>query len=138
AHRLLPAAPRALQGAARGGVRRAAQDLDRQDPEVHAAREGEVDQRDRHMSAVPKTDQPILLREDRDGVCTLTMNRPQQMNLLTTEMLSALEKEFQSIKGDKGVRVIVLAAAGKGFCAGHDLKEIRALKEQPKIEALFN
>ncbi len=90
------------------------------------------------MSALPKGNEPILLREDRDGVCTLIMNRPQQMNLLTTEMLSALEKEFASLKGDRRIRVIVLAGAGKGFCAGHDLKEIRALKEQPKIEALFN
>ena len=89
------------------------------------------------MSAVPKTDQPILLREDRDGVCTLTMNRPQQMNLLTSEMLSALQKEFDSFKNDERVRVVVIAGTGKGFCAGHDLKEIKALKELPKIEALF-
>src|SRR5258706_9445093 len=90
------------------------------------------------MSAVPKTEQPILLREDRDGICTLTMNRPQQMNLLTAEMLSALQKEFDSFKSDKKVRVVVLTGAGKGFCAGHDLKEIKALKDLPKIEALFN
>jgi len=90
------------------------------------------------MSALPKGSEPVLLREDRDGVCTLTMNRPQQMNLLTTEMLTALEREFQAVKADKAVRVVILAGAGKGFCAGHDLKEIRALKEQPKIEALFN
>jgi enoyl-CoA hydratase/carnithine racemase len=90
------------------------------------------------MSAVPKADQPVLLREDRDGVCTLTMNRPQQMNLLTSEMLSALQKEFESFKNDKSVRVVILAGTGKGFCAGHDLKEIKALKEMPKIEALFN
>ena len=89
------------------------------------------------MSAVPKTDQPILLREDHEGVCTLTMNRPQQMNLLTGEMLAALQKEFDSFKNDKSVRVVVLAGLGKGFCAGHDLKEIKALKELPKIEALF-
>ena len=90
------------------------------------------------MSAVPQTDQPVLLREDRDGICTLTMNRPQQLNLLTSEMLSALQREFDSLKGDKSIRVVVLAGAGKGFCAGHDLKEIRALKELPKIEALFD
>ena len=89
------------------------------------------------MSAVPKTEQ-LLLRDDRDGVCTLTMNRPQQMNLLTSEMLSALQKEFDSFKSDRSVRVVVLAGAGKGFCAGHDLKEIKALKDLPKIEALFN
>jgi len=90
------------------------------------------------MSAVPKSDQPVLLREERDGICTLTMNRPQQMNLLTSEMLSALQKEFDSFKSDRSVRVVVIAGAGKGFCAGHDLKEIKALKELPKIEALFN
>src|SRR3954468_20397732 len=89
------------------------------------------------MSAVLHPGEDILLREDRDGVCTLTMNRPQQMNLLTSEMLSSLQKEFDSLKDEKNIRVVILAAAGKGFCAGHDLKEIRALKELPKIEQLF-
>ncbi len=90
------------------------------------------------MSAVLKVGEPpVLLREDRDGVSTLTMNRPQQMNLLTSEMLAALQAAFDAIAGDPKVRVVVLAAAGKGFCAGHDLKEIRALKEQPKIAQLF-
>ena len=89
------------------------------------------------MSAIPKPDDSILLREDRDGVCTLTMNRPQQMNLLTAEMLEALQEAFDSLTDNKQIRVVILAGAGRGFCAGHDLKEIRALKEQPKIEALF-
>jgi enoyl-CoA hydratase/carnithine racemase len=89
------------------------------------------------MSAVPQADQPVLLREDRDGVCTLTMNRPQQMNLLTSEMLSALQDAFDSIRNERQTRVVILGATGKGFCAGHDLKEIKALKELPKIEALF-
>ena len=65
------------------------------------------------------------------------MNRPAQMNLLTSEMLSALQSAFEDISKDKQVRVVILAAAGKGFCAGHDLKEIRELKELPKIERLF-
>jgi enoyl-CoA hydratase/carnithine racemase len=90
------------------------------------------------MSAVPQAEQPVLLREDRNGVATLTMNRPQQMNLLTSEMIGALQAAFDAIAADSGVRVVVLAGAGKGFCAGHDLKEIRALGEQPKIEALFH
>src|SRR6195256_3831836 len=83
------------------------------------------------MNANLKIDEAILLREDRDGICTLTMNLP------TSEMLFALQKEFDSLKSDTGVRVVILAAAGKGFCAGHDLKEIRALKELPRIEKLF-
>jgi enoyl-CoA hydratase/carnithine racemase len=89
------------------------------------------------MSAVHQADLPLLLREDRDGIATLTLNRPQQMNLLTSEMLAALQAAFDQIAQDPSVRVVVLAATGKGFCAGHDLKEIKALKELPKIEGLF-
>ena len=89
------------------------------------------------MSAVPQAAEPILLREDRAGIRTLTMNRPQQLNLLTSEMLFALQKEFDALKNDPSVRVVILAGSGKGFCAGHDLKEIKALKELPKIETLF-
>jgi enoyl-CoA hydratase/carnithine racemase len=84
-----------------------------------------------------KAEESILLREDRDGICTLVMNRPAQMNLLTSEMLGALQEAFDAVSQDKRVRVVVLAAMGKGFCAGHDIKEIRALKELPRIEALF-
>ena len=89
------------------------------------------------MSANPRAAQSALLREDREGVCTLTLNRPQQMNLLTTDMLLALQHEFDLLKSDKAIRVVILAASGKGFCAGHDLKEIRALKALPRIEKLF-
>jgi enoyl-CoA hydratase/carnithine racemase len=89
------------------------------------------------MSAVPQTDPPVLLREDRDGIATLTLNRPQSMNLLTGEMLTALQSAFDAIAKDSSVRVVVIAATGKCFCAGHDLKEIRALGELPKIEGLF-
>jgi enoyl-CoA hydratase/carnithine racemase len=88
------------------------------------------------MSAVPKNQEPVLLREDRDGIATLTLNRPQQMNLLTMEMLDALQDALASIAKNEDIRVVVLAAAGKGFCAGHDLKEIRELREQMSIQGL--
>lgn len=89
------------------------------------------------MSAVPRVEPPILLREARGPIITLTMNRPQQMNLLTGEMLHALQAALEDIARDAALRVVILAGAGKGFCAGHDLKEIRALGEQSRIEALF-
>jgi enoyl-CoA hydratase/carnithine racemase len=89
------------------------------------------------LSAQIQPQQPVLLREDRDGIATLTLNRPAQMNLLTAEMLHALQDSLDRISKDESVRVVVLAAAGRGFCAGHDLKEIRDLGEQPKIAALF-
>ena len=89
------------------------------------------------MSAVPRNEQPVLLREERDGIATLTMNRPEQMNLLTGEMLHALQDALDDIARNPALRVVVLAGAGKGFCAGHDLKEIRDLAQLPAIEALF-
>jgi enoyl-CoA hydratase/carnithine racemase len=89
------------------------------------------------MSAQPQELQPAVLREDKDGIATLTLNRPQQMNLLTGGMLSSLQDAFDDIARNQNIRVVVLAAAGKGFCAGHDLKEIRALGDQAKIAGLF-
>jgi len=89
------------------------------------------------MSAVPQAEDPVLIREDREGVCTLTMNRPQQMNLLTSEMIGAIQAALDAVARESDIHVVVLAGAGKGFCAGHDLKEIRALGEKPKVEALF-
>jgi enoyl-CoA hydratase/carnithine racemase len=80
---------------------------------------------------------PVVLREELDGVARLTLNRPAQLNLLTSEMIAGLQTAFDAIAGDEQVRVAVLAAAGKGFCAGHDLKEIRALRDAPRIQALF-
>lgn len=89
------------------------------------------------MSTQPQTAEPVLLREDRNGITTLTLNRPASYNLLTSEVIDALQAAFDRIEQDESVRVVVLAATGKGFSAGHDLKEIRALGTQPKIEGLF-
>jgi enoyl-CoA hydratase/carnithine racemase len=89
------------------------------------------------MSAQLQATAPVLLREDRDGIATLTLNRPESYNLLTSEAIAALQQAFDAIGQDEAVRVVVLAAKGKGFSAGHDLKEIRALETQPRIEALF-
>jgi enoyl-CoA hydratase/carnithine racemase len=89
------------------------------------------------MSTQPHPAEPVLLREDRDGITTLTLNRPASYNLLTSELIDALQSAFDSIEQDESVRVVVLAAVGKGFSAGHDLKEIRSLGTQPKIESLF-
>src|SRR4051794_41987154 len=89
------------------------------------------------MSANPKAEQSLLLREDRDGICTLIMNPPAQMNLLTSEMLDALQESFNQISADQRVREVLLPANGKGLCAGHDIKEIRAVKQPQKSEGLF-
>ena len=89
------------------------------------------------MSAQLQTTRPVLLREDRDHITTLTLSRPESYNLLTSELIGALQTAFDDIAQDESVRVVVLASTGKGFSAGHDLKEIRALGTQPEIEGLF-
>jgi enoyl-CoA hydratase/carnithine racemase len=68
----------------------------------------------------------ILLREDRDGIAILTLNRPQARNSLSEALLEALSDALSAIAHDRTVRVVVLAAQGPAFSAGHDLKELNA------------
>ncbi len=79
----------------------------------------------------------ILLRHDQAGVVTLTLNRPQQYNALSNELLDALLVQLDAIAEDKSLRVVVIAGAGKAFCAGHDLKQMRANYALGASEALF-
>lgn len=84
------------------------------------------------------TETPILLRHDDHGITTLTLNRPQARNALSQGMLTTLLTAFHEIAGDPAVRVVILAGAGPAFCAGHDLKEIRAADyARNYTEALF-
>ena len=70
--------------------------------------------------------QDILLRYDADGIATLTLNRPAQYNALSAAMLTRLQETLEAIATDERVRVVVLAGAGRAFCAGHDLREMRS------------
>lgn len=81
---------------------------------------------------------PYVLREDRDGVATLTLNRGDRMNPLSTAMLSALQAELDRLAKDPAARVVVLAGAGKHFCAGHDLREMRAHPDKAWQKKLFD
>jgi enoyl-CoA hydratase/carnithine racemase len=91
------------------------------------------------MSAVPKiaAAAPVLLRDDKAGICTLTLNRPAQRNALSVALMTAMQAQLDVIKHDKTVRVVVIAGAGPGFCAGHDLREMRANPGRQAYEALF-
>ena len=83
-------------------------------------------------------EESVLLREEREGVVTLTLNRPDKYNGLSEEMLDALQRELTQIAGDEGVRCVVLGAKGKAFCAGHDLKQMRATPEKAYYKKLFS
>ncbi len=79
----------------------------------------------------------ILLRKDKDGAVYLTLNRPNKFNTLSEAMLAALQRELDTIATDPGVRCVVIGAKGRGFCAGHDLREMRANPDQSYYQALF-
>ena len=84
-------------------------------------------------------DEPVVLRsQDARGVVTLTLNRPQAFNALSEAMLGALQREFKALVDDELVRVVILAAEGKAFCAGHDLKEMRATPSLDYYQRLFS
>lgn len=80
---------------------------------------------------------PILLRQDASGITTLTLNRPQHYNALSSALLTEMQAAVDAIARDPAVRVVVIAGAGKAFCAGHDLKEMRAHHDRKFIQDVF-
>ena len=89
------------------------------------------------MTASPSTEDILVLRQDEAGVATLTLNRPKQYNALSQAMLSALQAVLDAVAADATVRVVVIAGSGPAFCAGHDLKEMRANTDRAFHQALF-
>lgn len=89
------------------------------------------------MPQAPTPDAPVLRDDDGRGVVTLTLNRPQAFNALSEEVLAALQRELQALADDASLRVVVIAAAGKAFCAGHDLKEMLADPREAYYRDLF-
>jgi enoyl-CoA hydratase/carnithine racemase len=83
------------------------------------------------------TQQDLVLREDRGAVAWLTLNRPDKANALSRAMLSALHGQIEAAAADPAIRVLVIAAAGRIFCAGHDLNEVRAHDDPEWQAALF-
>jgi len=84
-------------------------------------------------------DNLLVIREDskENGVVTLTLNQPKQFNALSSEVLSAMQTELDQIAQDDTIRVVVIQATGKAFCAGHNLKQMRAHSDEVFHRALF-
>lgn len=93
------------------------------------------------MSAAPDltpAETPVLRTEPAAGVVRLTLNRPKAYNSLSTGMMAALQAELDAVKAQRDrVKTVIIAANGPGFCAGHDLKEVRANPGRQNYEALF-
>ena len=83
-------------------------------------------------------DSPFVIRsDDENGVTTLTLNRAASFNALSEGMLSALQTELDELSKNQKLRVLVIAASGKAFCAGHDLREMRAEPSMDYYQKLF-
>jgi enoyl-CoA hydratase/carnithine racemase len=80
---------------------------------------------------------PLVVRRDASGIATLTLNRPQHYNAISSAMLIDLQAAIDAIARDPSVRVVVIAGAGKAFCAGHDLKELRAHHDRKFVKDVF-
>jgi len=78
------------------------------------------------MTAATHSEDALVLRQVEANVATLTLNRPKQYNALSQAMLAALQTELDAVAVDGAIRVVVIAGSGSAFCAGHDLKEMRA------------
>ncbi len=89
------------------------------------------------MTATAHPEEALVLRQDEAGIATLTLNRPKQYNPLSQAMLEALQAALDAISANTTVRVVVIAGAGPAFCAGHDLKEMRARADRAFHQALF-
>lgn len=91
------------------------------------------------MATAPKAapNEPVLLQAKRDAVVTLTLNRPAQYNALSEALLAELQAALNGIADDRNARAVILAGAGKAFCAGHDLKEMRATPSRAYYAHLF-
>ena len=90
------------------------------------------------MNNPPPPHDALLLRHDADGVAHLTLNRPQARNALSMALMAALDEALIAIAADPSVKVVIIAGSGPAFCAGHDLREMRAHPEEASAAATFN
>ena len=87
--------------------------------------------------AAAEVDTPVRHERDARGVHRLTLNSPKSFNVLGEAVLGELQRQFDAIAADPTARVLVIAAEGKAFCAGHDLKQMKASPQLDYYQRLF-
>ena len=85
-----------------------------------------------------KENSNIILTFLDEGITRIKLNDPKNYNALSSKNINSLINIFKSLNNDNKTKVIIIEGSGKGFSAGHDLKEIRSLKNKPKYKKLFN
>ncbi|MBU1564736.1 MAG: enoyl-CoA hydratase [Proteobacteria bacterium] len=89
------------------------------------------------MTDTQATSNSLIIREDKNKICYITINRPKAYNSLSVECMEALIREFEVLSTDSSVNVVILGGSGKGFCAGHDLKEMSSNSDRTFYEKTF-
>ena len=89
------------------------------------------------MALAKENSEPMVLRTDEDGISHLVINRPKSYNALSIDCMEALMGQINEISENSSIKVVILSGSGKGFCAGHDLKEMRANPERELYEKTF-
>ena len=79
----------------------------------------------------------VLLRHNARDIAWLTLNRPKAYNALSSDLMSELISSFNSIANERDIKVVVIKGAGKGFCAGHDLQEMKVNNNETFLENFF-
>ncbi|GJM16986.1 MAG: enoyl-CoA hydratase [Thermodesulfobacteriota bacterium] len=90
------------------------------------------------MPMTKENSENLIIRNDTDGISNLILNRPKSYNSLSISSMKALIEQIKAVSGDPSVKVVILSGSGKGFCAGHDLKEMRRNPEREFYEKTFN
>ncbi len=80
---------------------------------------------------------PLVLRSDEGGICSLIINRPNSYNALSISCMENIMQEIRAISEDPSIKAVILSGSGKGFCAGHDMKDLRANPEKSFYEKTF-
>lgn len=89
------------------------------------------------MPVTNRNKEGLVIRNDSGAVCDLIINRPKSYNALSIECMEAIIEEFESLSEDASVKAVVLSGSGKGFCAGHDMRDLRANPEKSFYEKTF-
>ena len=89
------------------------------------------------MELAKESTEPLVVRSDENGVSNLILNRPKSYNALSISCMEALIEEINSISEDPSIKVVILSGSGKGFCAGHDMKDLRANPDKSFYEKTF-
>ena len=89
------------------------------------------------MPVTKENSEALIIRNDAEGISNIILNRPNAYNSLTIESMELIIEELSDISEDSSIKVIILSGAGKGFCAGHDMKDLRANPEKSFYEKTF-